>query len=217
VAALRRIIECAPDLGIAVLTVYAFSADNWRRPAPEVAGLMSILETYLRDEMADLAKAGVRLSAIGRRDRLPGCLPDLVSHAETVSAAGSKLHVRVAIDYSARDAILAAAAACGPSALTREALSRQLAGAGVPDVDLLIRTGGEKRLSDFMLWEAAYAELYFTDRLWPDFGPDDLRQALREFRGRDRRFGALSSVAASNGASAADTGVAETARTWRRN
>jgi len=219
VAALRRIIECAPNFGIAVLTVYAFSADNWRRPLSEVSALMSILESYLRNEMADLARAGIRLTAIGRRDRLPDCLPELISHAEAVSARGSKLHLRIAIDYSGRDAILAAAAACGASPLTREAVSCHLAaGVAIPNVDLLIRTGGEKRLSDFMLWEAAYAELYFTDRLWPDFGPDDLRQALREFRKRDRRFGALSSVRASNEASPAEVDrSSQRAWTWGRN
>jgi undecaprenyl diphosphate synthase len=195
VAALRRAVECAPGLGIATLTVYAFSADNWRRPATEVATLMSILKSYLQKELARLVEAGVRLTAIGRRDRLPDGIAALIGHAETVSAHGSKLHLRIAIDYSGRDAILAAAAACGPGPLTREAFSRHLAG-GVadPDVDLLIRTSGEKRLSDFLLWEAAYAELYFTDRLWPDFGADDLELALREFRVRDRRFGGLSSA-----------------------
>jgi undecaprenyl diphosphate synthase len=200
--ALRRIVECA-GLGISVLTVYAFSADNWRRPAMEVSTLMSILKSYLREEIASLVKAGIRLNVIGRRDRLPDDLSALIGHAETVSAGGSKLHLRIAIDYSGRDAILAAAAACGPGPLTREAFSHHLAAGGaVPDVDLLIRTGGEKRLSDFLLWEAAYAELYFTDLPWPDFEPDDLRQALREFRGRDRRFGQLSSIGASNAAPA---------------
>jgi undecaprenyl diphosphate synthase len=195
VAALRRTVECAPDLGIATLTVYAFSADNWRRPAAEVAALMSILKGYLQNELARLVEAGVRLTVIGRRDRLPDGIAALIAHAEKASARGSKLHLRIAIDYSARDAILAAAAACGPAPLTRDALSRHLAdGAAAPDVDLLIRTSGEQRLSDFLLWEAAYAELYFTDRLWPDFGADDLTLALREFRLRERRFGGLSSA-----------------------
>ena len=195
VAALRRTVECAPDLGIATLTVYAFSADNWRRPATEVAALMSILKGYLQNELARLVEAGVMLTVIGRRDRLPDGIAALIARAEKASAHGSKLHLRIAIDYSGRDAILAAAAACGPAPLTREALSRQLAGGvAVPDVDLLIRTSGEQRLSDFLLWEAAYAELYFTDRLWPDFGADDLALALREFRLRDRRFGGLSSA-----------------------
>jgi len=201
VAALRRIVECAPGLGIATLTVYAFSADNWRRPATEVSALMSLLKSYLRSELADLIKADVRLTAIGRRDRLPDGMSALIGHAETVSAGGSKLHLRIAIDYSGRDAILAAATACGPGHLTRETFSRHLAeGSAVPDVDLLIRTGGEKRLSDFLLWEAAYAELYFTDRPWPDFRPHDLGKALRAFRGRERRFGGLSAVHASSAA-----------------
>jgi len=197
VAALRRTVEGAPGQGIATLTVYAFSADNWRRPAPEVTTLMSILQSYLQNELARLVEAGVRLTAIGRRDRLPDGIAALIGHAEKASAHGAKLHLRIAVDYSARDAILAAAAACAPGPVTREALSRQLAGgAAIPDVDLLIRTSGEQRLSDFLLWEAAYAELYFTDRLWPDFGADDLEAALREFRTRDRRFGGLSSVEA---------------------
>jgi len=192
VEALRRTVECAPDLGISTLTVYAFSADNWRRPAIEVSALMSLLRRYLREEVARLVEAGIRLTAIGRRDRLPDGLSELIDRAETVSAGGAKLHLRLAIDYSGRDAILAAAAACGPGPLTREALSRRLSAGGAnPDVDLLIRTGGEQRLSDFLLWEAAYAELYFTDVPWPDFGPDDLRRALHAFHGRDRRFGAV--------------------------
>jgi undecaprenyl diphosphate synthase len=195
VAALRRTVECAPGLGIATLTVYAFSADNWRRPAAEVAALMSILKGYLQSELARLVEAGVRLTVIGRRDRLPPGLAALIGQAEAASAQGAKLHLRIAIDYSGRDAILAAAAACGPGPLTREAISRQLdGGAAVPDVDLLIRTSGEQRLSDFLLWESAYAELYFTDRLWPDFGADDLALALRAFRARERRFGGLSSA-----------------------
>ena len=199
--ALRRMVECAPGIGIATLTVYAFSSDNWRRPPAEVSALMAMLKGYLRDEIARLVEAGIRLTAIGRRDRLPDGLSALIDDAEVVSAGGSKLHLRIAIDYSGRDAILAAAAACGPGPLTRAAFSRQLAaGAAGPDVDLLIRTGGEKRLSDFLLWEAAYAELYFTDLPWPDFGPDDLRQALRAFQGRDRRFGGLPSVGGTSNA-----------------
>jgi len=197
VAALRRTVECAPGLGIATLTVYAFSADNWRRPAGEVAVLMSILKGYLQDELDRLVEAGVRLTIIGRRDRLPDGIAALIGRAEAASAQGAKLHLRIAVDYSGRDAILAAAAACGPGPLTREAISRQLAGGvAVPDVDLLIRTSGEQRLSDFLLWESAYAELYFTERLWPDFGAEDLALALHAFRARDRRFGGLSSAGA---------------------
>src|SRR5262245_24328297 len=123
VAALRRAVECAPSLGIATLTVYAFSADNWRRPAPEVATLMLILKSYLRDELARLVEAGVRLTIIGRRDRLPDGIAALIGQAESASAHCSNLHLRMAVDYSARDAILSAAAACVPGPLTREALS----------------------------------------------------------------------------------------------
>lgn len=193
VTALRAVTEAAPGLGVGTLTVYAFSADNWRRPAAEVAALMKLLRRYLDNELNRLVEAGVRLTVIGRRDRLPDGLAARIRRAEEASAGGAALDLRVALDYSAREAILAAAAECLPGGLTREEFSRRLAlGAGGPDVDLLIRTGGEKRLSDFLLWEAAYAELYFTDRRWPDFGADDLALALRDFRARDRRFGGVS-------------------------
>jgi undecaprenyl diphosphate synthase len=174
VSALREIVEAAPRLGIGTLTVYAFSADNWRRPKAEVVALMTILRAYLQNELARLIKVGVRLTVIGRRDRLPDGIVGLIEHAEAVTAAGTRLHLRIAIDYSGRDAILAAAA---------------------PDVDLLIRTSGEQRLSDFLLWELAYAELYFTAQLWPDFGPADLAEALAQFAARNRRFGGLAEVA----------------------
>ncbi len=192
VAALREVVESAPRLGIGTLTVYAFSADNWQRPAEEVSALMSILSAYLENELATLVRSGARLTVIGRRDRLPAGIPDLIEHAETVSKNGARLHLRIAIDYSGRDAILAAAAACEAGGLTRQEFSQHLAdGATASDVDLLIRTSGEKRLSDFLLWEVAYAELYFTDTLWPDFGAEDLDLALRDFRSRQRRFGGL--------------------------
>lgn len=188
VEAIRRVAEAAPDLGIGTLTLFAFSADNWRRPPGEVAGLMGLLRRYLRHETGRLARTGTRLTVIGRRDRLPAGLPDALARAEAETAAGERLHLRIAVDYSARDAILAAAAA-GP-AESREAFGRRVSG-GAPDVDLLIRSGGEKRLSDFLLWECAYAELHFSDRMWPDFGADDLAGALRDFATRERRFGGL--------------------------
>ncbi|ACL56621.1 di-trans,poly-cis-decaprenylcistransferase [Methylobacterium nodulans] len=193
VEAIRRVAEAAPDLGIGTLTLFAFSSDNWRRPPAEVAGLMSLLRRYLRHETGRLARTGTRLTVIGRRDRLPAGLPDALARAEAETEGGERLHLRIAVDYSARDAILAAAAAGIPE--SREAFGRLLSG-GVPDVDLLIRSGGEKRLSDFLLWECAYAELHFSDRMWPDFGPDDLAGALRDFAGRERRFGGLGSVPA---------------------
>src|SRR5580704_6052386 len=185
--ALRRVVEAAPDLGISVLTVYAFSSDNWRRPQPEVSALMKMFHTYLRREQARCVEKGVRVSVIGRRDRLPRLLLPVIEECESATAQGAKLHLRLAVDYSSRDAILAAAQSLNGNA-SREALSEVL---GARDVDLLIRTGGEKRLSDFMLWECAYAELVFTPVMWPDFAASDLAPAVSEFRSRERRFGAL--------------------------
>jgi undecaprenyl diphosphate synthase len=186
--ALRRTVEAAPDLGISVLTVYAFSSDNWRRPQPEVSALMKMFHTYLRREQAKCVEKGVRVSVVGRRDRLPRLLLPVIDECESATATtGEKLHLRLAIDYSSRDAILAAAQSLGTNS-TREALTAAL---GAQDVDLLIRTGGEQRLSDFMLWECAYAELVFTPVMWPDFTAADLAAATAEFRSRERRFGAL--------------------------
>ena len=192
VDAVRRIVEAAPDVGITTLTLFAFSADNWRRPADEVGALMVLLETYLRREIRRLVRSGARLTVIGRRDRLPGRLAHDIAAAEQATANGQRLHLRVAIDYSARDAIARAAARLAAPA-TPESLGRLIAQATERDgdVDLLIRSGGEKRLSDFLLWESAYAELWFSDKMWPDFTPDDLRAAVAEFAMRDRRFGGL--------------------------
>jgi undecaprenyl diphosphate synthase len=194
VESVRRVCEAAPAFGIATLTLFAFSADNWRRPPAEVSTLMSLLRRYVRSETARLRDADVRLTVIGRRDRLPHRLANEIDRAEADTACGRKLHLRVAFDYSSRDAILSAAARLPHDREpTREDLARLIAG-DTPDVDLMIRTSGEQRLSDFLLWESAYAELYFTDRLWPDFGPDDLAAAITEFHRRDRRFGALPAV-----------------------
>jgi undecaprenyl diphosphate synthase len=196
VEAIQRIAEAASELGVGTLTLYAFSADNWRRPDGEVRALMALLRRYLENETGRLARTGARLEVIGRRDRLPGAIPAAIARAERETAGGTALNLRVAVDYSARDAILAAAAAAHrPEDLTREGFSRLLAegkNAG-RDVDLLIRTGGEQRLSDFLLWECAYAELYFTERYWPDFDAKDLAEALAWFRVRERRFGGLGS------------------------
>ena len=189
--ALRRTVEAAPDLGISVLTVYAFSSDNWRRPQPEVSALMKMFHTYLRREQARCIEKGVRVSVIGRRDRLPRLLLPVIDECESATAQGEKLHLRLAVDYSSRDAILAAAQSLNGNA-TREELSEAL---GAQDVDLLIRTGGEQRLSDFLLWECAYAELVFTPVMWPDFDASDLATAVQEFRSRERRFGTIPSAA----------------------
>jgi len=185
--ALRRTVEAAPDLGIGVLTVYAFSSDNWRRPQPEVSALMKMFHLYLRREQAKCVDKGVRVSVIGRRDRLPRLLLPAIDECEAATAPGQRLNLRLAVDYSSRDAILDAACALKGKP-TREKLCAAL---GSPDVDLLIRTGGEQRLSDFLLWECAYAELLFTPVMWPDFKASDLAAAVAEFHSRERRFGAL--------------------------
>jgi undecaprenyl diphosphate synthase len=195
VLAVRRVVEAAPDLGVATLTLFAFSSDNWRRPSEEVSALMALLKRYLQAELARLVESGTRLTVIGRRDRLPDGLSGEIAAAERASASGERLDLRIAIDYSSRDAIAHAAvrwlAERSPShdALAR-LLTLQSSDSG-GDVDLLIRSGGEKRLSDFLLWESAYAELCFVDTLWPDFAADDLRAAIDDFHGRERRFGGL--------------------------
>jgi len=189
--ALRRAVEAAPDLGIGTLTVYAFSSDNWRRPRAEVSALMKLFHTYLRRERDKCVENGVRLSVIGRRDRLPAMVLPAIEEAEAATRSGRRLHLRLAVDYSSRDAILTDARQL-PSNATRDDLSQALGG---PDVDLVIRTGGEKRLSDFLLWEAAYAELIFTPVMWPDFSTSDLAAAVEEFHSRERRFGAVPQAA----------------------
>ncbi len=199
VKAVRAVVEAAPGLGIAALTLFAFSSDNWRRPDPEVRALMGLLRHYLRADLNELVENGVRLSVIGRRDRLPDGLSEEIARVERASAHGQRLNLQIAVDYSSRDAIAAAAARwLGPQAPSRESFGALLAapaGRTGPDVDLLIRSGGEKRLSDFLLWESAYAELCFVDTLWPDFGADDLHAAMAEFHGRERRFGGVCTVA----------------------
>jgi undecaprenyl diphosphate synthase len=193
VEAIRRIVEAAPDQGIGTLTLYAFSSDNWRRPKAEVTGLMTLLRFYLANEVESLVKNGVRLNVIGRRDRLPDGIASAIARAEAATDKGGVLHLRIAVDYSARDAILnAAVKLAGSVAPTRETFSELVTGeAGLREVDLIIRTSGEKRLSDFLLWEGAYAELHFTERMWPEFDADDLAQALGAFHRRERRFGGL--------------------------
>ena len=197
--AVRRVVEAAPELGITTLTLFAFSSDNWRRPRAEVGALMALLRQYLRAELARLVERGARLTVIGRRDRLPDGLGYEIAEAERASARGMRLNLRIAIDYSSRDAIAQAAARWrAEQAPSRDAFGRLLAWQDCeasPDVDILIRSGGEKRLSDFLLWESAYAELCFVDTLWPDFGADDLAAALADFHRRERRFGGLGKVA----------------------
>ena len=186
--ALRRTVEAAPGVGIGVLTLFAFSSDNWRRPPEEVAGLMQLLAEHLRSQTTRCLENGVRIEVIGRRDRLGGDLAAAIAMAESATARGDKLHLRIAVDYSGRDAIAEAVREAAHAGLVcRECLEEQLG----PPVDLLVRTGGEQRLSDFLLWESAYAELIFSRRMWPDFDASDLEAAVRQFHTRQRRFGAI--------------------------
>jgi undecaprenyl diphosphate synthase len=187
--ALRAIVEAAPACGIAVLTVYAFSSDNWKRPSVEVEALMTLLGCYLASETPRCVANGVRMSIIGRRDRLPDLLRFAIDEAELQTQGGPNLTLRLAIDYSARDAILDASKKAAGAHLSRESFE-ELLGETRP-VDILIRTGGEQRLSDFLLWECAYAELVFTNRMWPEFTRFDLQRAIRQCARRERRFGAL--------------------------
>jgi undecaprenyl diphosphate synthase len=206
IATVQRIVERAPDIGIGCLTLYAFSSDNWRRPAAEVDRIFWLLRAFLRLETARLRQRGARLEVIGRRDRLPQAALRAIENAERATTGGERLHLRVAIDYSSREAIIHAAAAAvsaegAETARCSDHLGQRLRQALTGksgDVDLLIRTGGEKRLSDFLLWECAYAELLFTDRMWPDFDEADLESALEEFRHRERRFGGVPAAGSGN-------------------
>jgi undecaprenyl diphosphate synthase len=199
----RSIAAAAVRERIEILTLYAFSMDNWSRPAVEVAALLRLFRRYLLTETHRCIEQGVRLSVIGRRDRLSAPLLAAIERAEKVTAHGTRLHLRMAVDYSARYSILQAAGR-GPRADDMQDFQRLInevshAGASAArDVDLLIRTGGEQRLSDFLLWECAYAELYFTECLWPDFDAGALGRALQEFAGRDRRYGRIEAIARRN-------------------
>lgn len=199
----RAVVEEARRSGVGVLTLYAFSADNWGRPRGEVTALMRLLRRTLLVESRRCRDNGIRLTVIGRRDRLPALLLRTIDEAEAMTADCRGMLLRVAVDYSARDAIVRAAAmAAGEEPLTRERFAALLAAADhavapAPDVDLLIRTGGEQRLSDFLLWECAYAELAFTRRMWPDFSAEEFRQILADFERRERRFGGVPEQAAS--------------------
>jgi undecaprenyl diphosphate synthase len=203
VAAVRRIVRSAPSLGIGILTLYAFSSNNWNRPASEVISLLNLLEEFLRGEASKCAAEGVRLRVIGRRDRVPPSLVAAIESAERMTASGRKLDLRIALDYSSRDSILRAACWMLSSLeVSEREFARRLgevtyADGPAADVDLLIRTGGERRLSDFMLWECAYAELFFTPRMWPEFDVADLTEAVDDFLRRERRFGRLPEAAAS--------------------
>ena len=197
----RSVIRAAPDLGIGTMTLYGFSSDNWKRPREEVDALMGLLRRHLLSEKDACAANGVRMAVIGRRDRLAPELRVAIDTAERETAHGTRLLLRLAVDYSARDAIIRAAGAAAPDraagglAHDRESFRRSLAAAqhthSAPDVDLLIRTGGEQRLSDFLLWECAYAELFFLPQMWPEFSPAELKRVVEQFHARDRRYGMI--------------------------
>ena len=192
--ALRRTVEASIDEGIRSLTVYAFSTENWARPADEVETLMEILSETIDRELPDLAKQGVRTHFIGRRDRVPDWLREKMTALEAATASLDTLHLWIAFDYGGRAEVVDAVRRLVADGVTADevdenAISERLYAPDLDGVDLLIRTSGERRISNFMVWEAAYAELVFTDTLWPDFGATDLRAALEEFAGRARRFG----------------------------
>jgi undecaprenyl diphosphate synthase len=193
--AVRRVVEAARELGIGTLTLFAFSSDNWQRPSHEVALLMRLFQEYLAGETQRLLNNGIQLNVIGRRDRLPLPLRNAIEQAEMETSQCTDMALRVAVDYSARDSIVQAATQIiTATQVSRDEFARLLGQAmhcacPAPDVDLLIRTSGEQRLSDFLLWESAYAELYFTDCMWPEFDGKALEAAIKEFHSRERRFG----------------------------
>jgi undecaprenyl diphosphate synthase len=203
VQAVRRVVEAAPRLGVGTLTLYAFSGDNWQRPRGEVSTLMELFRDYFRTERKQWVDQGIRVSVIGRRERLSQSLRTAVEAAEEATAAEHTMHLRIAVDYSGRDLIVEAARRLSQNGkISRQEFSHALAevshaGADTPEVDLIVRSGGDQRLSDFLLWESAYAELVFCPKMWPDFTGADLKMAVREFRARERRFGLVPAAAAS--------------------
>jgi undecaprenyl diphosphate synthase len=189
--ALRPIVETAIDLGIESLAVYAFSTENWTRSADEVASLMEIFGETIDRELLDLAREGVHTQFVGRRDRAPEWLDARMADLEAATANEKRLNLWIAFDYGGRAEIVEAARRIVESGdeIDEESFARHLYAPGMPDPDLLIRTSGELRLSNFLLWQSAYAEFAFTDTLWPDFGPDEFRAAIEEYASRRRRFG----------------------------
>lgn len=199
VDAVRRTVEAARELGIGTLTIFSFSSENWRRPEEEISDLMGLLRFYLRSEVAELHRGGVRLRVIGDRTRLSEDINRLIDNAEALTRDNRTMTLVVALSYGSRLEIVhaarrlaeeVAAGRLSPGAIDEDALSARLYTADIPDPDLIIRTSGEKRISNFLLWQAAYAELVFVDTLWPDFTKRDLEAAIEEFHRRERRFGA---------------------------
>jgi undecaprenyl diphosphate synthase len=198
--AVRRVVRGAGELGIPVLTLFAFSTENWTRPADEVNDLMGLLRHYLRNELDELRKNGARLRVIGNRGGLASDIVRDISDAENMTRGNSRIDVNICVNYGARDEILqatrslarqVAAGELSADRIDEDRFANELLTAGVRDPDLLIRTSGEQRISNFMLWQCAYAELVFVDTLWPDFGKGHLEQAIAEFRRRERRYGGV--------------------------
>ncbi|GAB5469003.1 MAG: isoprenyl transferase [Rhodospirillales bacterium] len=201
--AVRRTVEAAVELEIGTLTLFGFSAENWKRPVGEVTDLMGLLRLYLKSELDELHRQGVRLSVIGERDRLPRDVAKLIAEAEERTSSNERLALQIALSYGGRQEIvratqtLAAAVAEGrvrADEIDETLFTAHLFTASVPDPDIVLRTSGEQRLSNFLLWQSAYSELIFIDKLWPDFDRDDLVAAVAELNARDRRFGAVASA-----------------------
>ncbi len=197
--AVRRTIEAAGEFGISYLTLFGFSSENWQRPADEVRDLMGLLRRYLRSELAEIRKNGIRLRFVGDLTRLPPDIVATIREAEDLTDAGSGLNLTIALSYGGRQEIVSAAkrlaerAVAGeidPAAIDEQLFERELLTLGLPDPDLMIRTSGEQRISNFLLWQSAYSELVFVDKYWPDFGKEDLEAAIEEYARRDRRYGA---------------------------
>jgi undecaprenyl diphosphate synthase len=206
--AVRRVSEAACRRAIPVLTLFAFSSENWKRPSMEIQILFSLFQRYLISERQNLLQNEIRLSAFGRRDRLPPMVQEALASTEAATRSCERLHLRIALDYGARHEIAEAvrSLACEieqqklkAKEITEDCIARKLYGAAVPDPDLIIRTAGEQRLSNFLLWQAAYSELYFCPRLWPDFDEEDLDGALASYRSRTRKFGALACATGTSG------------------
>ncbi|MDE2403344.1 MAG: di-trans,poly-cis-decaprenylcistransferase [Sphingomonadales bacterium] len=190
VEAVRRLVRAVPDMGLEALTLYAFSTENWRRPEDEVSALMGLLKRFILSDIDEIAANGVRLRVIGDWQRLPGDVVSLIEGAIARTADNRRLTLVVALNYGAQDEIARAATrAAAKGAITPETIAAELDTADLPALDLLIRTSGEVRLSNFLLWQAAYAEMWFTEVLWPDFTPEHLEQALDAFAHRERRYG----------------------------
>ncbi len=203
VEAVRVITRAAGEMGIRYLTLYGFSSENWKRPADEVSDLMGLLRLFIRRDLAELHQNGVQVRIIGEREHLEADIVALIDEAETLTRDNANLKLMIAFNYGGQNEITSAvrriarevkAGRIDPDAITPETVAAHLDTAGVPDPDLIIRTSGEKRLSNFLIWQSAYAELVFTDVLWPDFTPDRLKEAVAEFKLRDRRFGAVAAA-----------------------